>query len=85
MVQVVYGVALFGGIFYCGLECAVMAANYEKLKMYKIVYRVEILGTGCVVRPNPTNTTDTSSPFDPKITFLVSLVRHDLPPFCRNS
>ena len=62
-----------------------MAANYQKLKMYKIVYRVEILGTGCVVRPNPTNTTDASSPFDPKITFLVSLVRHDLPPFCRNS
>ena len=60
-----------------------MAANYQKLKMYKIVYRVEILGTGCVVRPNPNCTTNTSSTFDPKINFLVSHVRHDLPPFLK--
>ena len=58
-----------------------MAANYQKLKMCKIVYRVEILGTGCVVRPNRNYTTNTSSAFDPKITFLASLVRHNLSPF----
>ena len=58
-----------------------MTANYQKLKMCKIDYCVEILGTGCVVRPNSNYTNNTSSAFDPKITFLVSLVRHDLPPF----
>ena len=58
-----------------------MTANYQKLKMCKIDNRVEILGTGCVVRLNSNYTNNTSSSFDPKITFLVSLVRHDLPPF----
>ena len=58
-----------------------MTANYQKLKMCKIDNRVEILGTGCVVRLNSNYTNNTSSSFDPKITFLVSLVRHDLSPF----
>ena len=58
-----------------------MAANYQTLKMCKIVYRVEILSTRCIVRPNPNYTTNTSSAFDPSITFLAFLVRHNLLPF----